>query len=152
MNRLYRVALLSGLAGHEPTLVRLWPAELTGARVVCVYPSAIADDVAAVAVGLAAVCVNFLWCVHLVSPRVGPLAPASPCGPSRAAPCGVVGCSPYLPQLLRVCIYSANQGPFWHGTVPHLTGVYPVISRAPVVQVMAWSRRILENAHCVASY
>ena len=54
---LYRVALLSGLACHEPALMCLGPAELTWAGVVCVDPAAIADDVAAVAVGFATVCV-----------------------------------------------------------------------------------------------
>jgi hypothetical protein len=51
------VALLPGLAGHEPTLVCVWPAVLAGAGLVGVYPSAVADDVAAVAAGLSTVCV-----------------------------------------------------------------------------------------------
>ena len=51
------VALLSGLAGHEPPLVCVGPAVLAWAGMVGVYPSAVADDVAAVAPGLAAVCV-----------------------------------------------------------------------------------------------
>lgn len=49
------VAFLPGLAGHEPAFVCFWSAELAGAGVVGVYPSAVADDVAAVAVGFAAV-------------------------------------------------------------------------------------------------
>ena len=49
------VSLLSGLAGHEPAFMGLWSAELAWAGVVCVYPSAIADDVSAVAVGFTAV-------------------------------------------------------------------------------------------------
>ena len=80
------VALLPSLAGHEPALVRLWSAELAWTCVVGVYPASVADDVSAVAVGLAAVCVEFCWSVHLVSPQVGPLAPAHPFGPSRASP------------------------------------------------------------------
>jgi hypothetical protein len=62
------VAFLSGLAGHEPAFVCLGPAELAGACVVGVYPSAIADDVAAVAARLATVCVDFYWCVHVRFP------------------------------------------------------------------------------------
>jgi hypothetical protein len=54
---LYGVALLSGLAGHEPAFVGLGPAVLAWAGVVSVDPSAIADYVAAVALGFAAVCV-----------------------------------------------------------------------------------------------
>ena len=49
------VALLSGLAGHEPTLVRFGSAVLAWAGVVGVYPAAVADYVAAVAAGLATV-------------------------------------------------------------------------------------------------
>ena len=49
------VSLLSGLAGHEPAFMRLWSAVLTGAGVVCVDPPAIANYVATVAVGFAAV-------------------------------------------------------------------------------------------------
>ena len=64
------VALLAGLVGHEPSFVGVGSAELAWAGVVGVYPSAVADDVAAVAVGFAAVCVEFYWRVHLVSPRV----------------------------------------------------------------------------------
>lgn len=79
------VALLSGLACHKPAFVRLWSAVLAWACLVGVYPSSVTDYVATIAVGLSAVCVEFCIGVHLVSPRVGPLAPALPCGPSRAA-------------------------------------------------------------------
>jgi hypothetical protein len=80
------VALLSGLAGHEPAFVGLWPAELAGAGVVGVYPASVADYVAAVAVGFATVCVDFCWCVHFVSPSVWATRPdLTPAGSGRAA-------------------------------------------------------------------
>ena len=62
------VALLSGLAGHEPALMRLGSAELTGAGVVGVYPASVTDHVAAVAIGLAAMCVEFGCGVHVRFP------------------------------------------------------------------------------------
>lgn len=52
-----RVALLPGLACHEPTLMRFGSAELAWACVVGIYPTAVADDVTAIAIRLAAVCV-----------------------------------------------------------------------------------------------
>ena len=62
------VALLSGLAGHEPALMRFGSAVLAWAGLVGVYPAAIADHVAAVAAGLATVCVNLCRCVHVRFP------------------------------------------------------------------------------------
>ena len=80
------VALLSGLAGHEPALVGFWSAVLTWAGVVGVYPASVADDVAAVAAGLAAMCVEFCGGVHLVSPSVWATRPdLTPAGSGRAA-------------------------------------------------------------------
>ena len=80
------VALLPGLAGHEPAFVRVWPAELAGAGVVGVYPASVANHVAAVAVGLATVCVEFGGCVHFVSPSVWATRPdLTPAGSGRAA-------------------------------------------------------------------
>jgi hypothetical protein len=49
------VALLSGLAGHEPAFMGLWSAVLAWAGVVGVDPAAITDYVAAIAVGFTAV-------------------------------------------------------------------------------------------------
>ena len=78
------VALLPSLAGHEPALVGLWPAELAGAGVVGVDPASVADDVAAVAAGLATVCVDLDGCVHLVSPSVcGHSSGLVPAGPAE---------------------------------------------------------------------
>jgi len=80
------VALLSGLAGHEPAFVGLGSAELAGAGVVGVDPASVADHVAAVAVGLATVCVEFGGCVHFVSPSVWATRPdLTPAGSGRAA-------------------------------------------------------------------
>ncbi len=62
------VALLPGLAGHEPALMRLGSAELTGAGVVGVYPASVADHVSAVAIGFAAMCVEFGCGVHFRFP------------------------------------------------------------------------------------
>ena len=80
------VALLSGLAGHEPAFVGFGSAELAWACVVCVYPASVADYVAAVAVGFAAVRVYFCGCVHFVSPNVWATRPdLTPAGSGRAA-------------------------------------------------------------------
>ena len=80
------VALLSGLACHEPAFMGLWPAELAGAGLVGVYPASVADHVAAVAVGLATVCVEFGCGVHFVSPCVWATRPdLTPAGSGRAA-------------------------------------------------------------------
>jgi hypothetical protein len=80
------VALLPCLAGHEPAFVCVWSAELAGAGVVGVYPASVADYVAAVAVGFAAVCVEFGGCVHFVSPSVWATRPdLTPAGSGRAA-------------------------------------------------------------------
>jgi hypothetical protein len=80
------IALLSGLAGHEPAFVGFGSAELAWAGVVGVYPASVADDVAAVAAWFAAVCIYFDGCVHLVSPCVWATRPdLTPAGSGRAA-------------------------------------------------------------------
>ena len=80
------VALLAGLAGHEPTFVGLGSAVLAWAGVVGVYPASVADYVPAVAAGLATVCVEFGGGVHLVSPSVWATRPdLTPAGSGRAA-------------------------------------------------------------------
>ncbi len=110
------VALLSGLAGHEPPLMCFWPAVLTRAGVVGVDPAAIADHVAAVASGLAAMCVDFGRCVHLVSPCVWATRPdLTPAGSGRAANGSWVSLFPDHPLAFRLCIFSASMHPFPHG-------------------------------------
>ena len=80
------VALLPGLAGHEPALMRFGSAVLAWAGLVGVYPASVADYVAAVAAGLPAVCVEFCGGVHLVSPSVWATRPdLTPAGSGRAA-------------------------------------------------------------------
>ena len=80
------VALLSGLAGHQPALVCLGSAVLAWAGVVGVYPASVTDHVAAVAARLPAMCVYLCGCVHLVSPSVWATRPdLTPAGSGRAA-------------------------------------------------------------------
>jgi hypothetical protein len=110
------VSLLSGLAGHEPAFMGLGSAELAWAGVVGVYPSAEADDVGTVAVGLAAVCVKFGGCVHFVSPSVWATRPdLTPAGSGRAANGSWVSLFPNHPLAFRLCIFSASMHPFPHG-------------------------------------
>jgi len=121
------VALLSGLAGHEPAFVRVWSAELAGAGVVGVYPASVTDDVAAVAVRLATVGVEFCWSVHLVSPSVWATRPdLTPAGSGRAANGCWVGLFPDHPLTLsgfasspQPCTHFRMAGP------PALTWVRP---------------------------
>jgi hypothetical protein len=78
------VALLSGLAGHEPPFVGFGSAELAGAGVVGVYPASVADDVAAVAARLSAMCIDLDGCVHNCFPYG--LGAARPGSSLRAEP------------------------------------------------------------------
>lgn len=110
------VALLSGLAGHEPALMCFGSAELAGAGVVGVYPASVTDYVAAVAARLSTVCVYFDGCVHLFPLAFAAIRPGLSL---RAQPNGRWWLSEYLPRSssnrFRSCIYSATMHPFPHG-------------------------------------